>query len=56
MLLFESKRVVECKSKVVALLEEVEKIVGAEVKLIFDVAEYQHAIKTVSEAYLLQLV
>ena len=53
-----SKRVVECKSKVAdlqSILEkEVQKIVGAEVKLIFDVSEYRRAARTVSKAYLLQ--
>ena len=52
-----SKRVVECKSKVAALqsiLEEVQKIVGAGVKLIFDVAEYRRAARIVTKAYLLQ--
>lgn len=53
-----SKRVVECKAKVEALRslleEEVQKIVGAEVKLIFDVAEYRRAARAVTKGYLLQ--
>ena len=40
-----SKRVVKCKSKVVALQsileEEVQKIVGADIRLIFNVATYK---------------
>lgn len=53
-----SKRVVECKAKVKALRslleDEVQKIVGAEVNLIFDVAEYRHAARAVTKGYLLQ--
>ena len=53
-----SKRVVECKAKVgvlKSLLEdEVQKIVGAEANLVFDVAEYRHASRAVTKGYLLQ--
>ena len=49
---------VECKAKVgvlKSLLEdEVQKIVGAEANLVFDVAEYRHASRAVTKGYLLQ--
>lgn len=55
-----SKRIVECKSKVGSLRslleEEVKKIVGGGIKLIFDVAEYssQSTSKAVTKPFLLQ--
>ena len=60
-LLFEcehSKRIVECKAKVEALQslleEEVQKIVGAKINLVLDVAEYRRASIADVKGYFLQ--
>ena len=53
-----SKRVVEMQSKIEPLRsrlqEEVQKIVGAEIELVLDVAEYRRKVGAIKPGYLLQ--